>query len=36
MGDMGDSYKAKITYITDYAQQGGYVVLGIRGVEEAE
>lgn len=26
----GDSYKAEITYITDYAQQDGYVVLGIR------
>lgn len=32
----GDSYKAEITYITDYAQKDGYVVLGIRGVEEAE
>ena len=29
----GDSYKAEITYITDYAQQDGYVVLGIRGVK---
>lgn len=27
----GNSYKAEITYITDYAQQDGYVVLGIRG-----
>lgn len=32
----GDSYKAEITYITDYAQKDGYVVLGIRGVGEAE
>lgn len=32
----GDSYKAEITYITDYAQQNGYVVLGIRGMEEME
>ncbi|MBE9910012.1 DUF3850 domain-containing protein [Enterococcus mundtii] len=32
----GDSYKAEITYITDYAQKDGYVVLGIRGVEDAE
>lgn len=32
----GDSYKAEITYITDYMQRDGYVVLGIRGVEEAE
>lgn len=32
----GNSYKAEITYITDYAQQDRYVVLGIRGVEEAE
>lgn len=32
----GDSYKAEITYITDYAQKGGYIVLGIRGAEEAE
>lgn len=32
----GNSYKAEITYITDYAQKDGYVVLGIRGVEEAE
>lgn len=30
----GNSYKAEITYITDYAQQDGYVVLGIRGMEE--
>lgn len=26
----GNSYKAEITYITDYAQQDGYVVLRIR------
>lgn len=32
----GDSYKAEITYITHYAQKDGYVVLGIRGVEETE
>lgn len=32
----GDSYKAEITYITDYAQQDGYVVLGIKGVEGTE
>lgn len=32
----GDSYKAEITYITDYMQKNGYVVLGIKGVEEAE
>lgn len=32
----GDSYKAEITYITDYAQKDGYVVLGIKGLEEAE
>ncbi|WP_422698913.1 DUF3850 domain-containing protein [Enterococcus durans] len=32
----GNSYKAMITYITDYMQRGGYVVLGIRGMEEAE
>lgn len=32
----GDSYKAEITYITDYMQREGYVVLGIRGLEEAE
>lgn len=30
----GDSYKAEITYITDYAQQDGYVVLGIIGIKE--
>ncbi|EOH55927.1 hypothetical protein UA3_01110 [Enterococcus faecium EnGen0263] len=29
----GDLFKAEITYITDYAQHDGYVVLGIRGVE---
>ncbi|WP_430618248.1 ASCH/PUA domain-containing protein [Enterococcus sp. DIV1054d] len=32
----GDSYKAEITYITDYAQKDGYVVLGIKGVEGTE
>lgn len=32
----GNSYKAEVTYITDYAQKDGYVVLGIRGVEDAE
>lgn len=32
----GRSYKAEITYITDYAQKDGYVVLGIKGMEEAE
>mgnify|MGYP002507148067 CR=1 FL=1 len=32
----GDSYKAKITYITDYMQRDGYVVLGILGLEKAE
>jgi len=32
----GDSYKAEITYITDYAQKDGFVVLGIRGVEETK
>ncbi len=26
----GDSYKAEITYITNYAQRDGYVVLGIK------
>ncbi|OOL78071.1 RNA-binding protein, partial [Enterococcus faecium] len=26
------SYKAEITYITDYMQKSGYVVLGIKGV----
>lgn len=30
----GNSYKAEITYITDYMQRDGYVVLGIRGIEE--
>ncbi|BDX48164.1 DUF3850 domain-containing protein [Enterococcus hirae] len=29
----GNSYKAEITYITDYAQKDGYVVMGIRGIE---
>lgn len=28
----GDSYKAEITYITDYMQKSEYVVLGIKGV----
>ncbi|NBA21254.1 DUF3850 domain-containing protein [Enterococcus hirae] len=32
----GGSYKAEVTYITDYEQKDGYVVLGIRGVEDAE
>ena len=32
----GDSYKAKITYITDYMQRDGYVVLGILGLEKAK
>lgn len=32
----GDSYKAEVTYITDYAQKDGYVVLGVRGMEETE
>ena len=32
----GDSYKAEVTYITNYMQKNGYVVLGIRGLEEAE
>lgn len=32
----GKSYVVKITYITDYAQRDGYVVLGIRGMEEME
>ncbi len=30
----GDSYKAEITYITDYMQKNRYVVLGIRGMEK--
>lgn len=29
----GNSYKAEITYITDYAQKDGYVVMRIRGIE---
>lgn len=29
----GDSYKVEVTYITDYAQHDGFVVLGVRGVE---
>lgn len=32
----GDSYKAEVTYITDYMQRNGYVVLGIEGLEETE
>lgn len=32
----GDSYKVEVTYITDYMQRNGYVVLGIKGLEEAE
>ncbi|EOB3407703.1 ASCH/PUA domain-containing protein [Enterococcus hirae] len=32
----GDSYKAEVTYITDYAQKDGYVVMGIKGLEKAE
>ncbi|EYT96280.1 ASCH/PUA domain-containing protein [Enterococcus mundtii] len=32
----GDSYKAEVTYITDYEQKDGYVVMGIEGLEEAE
>lgn len=32
----GNSYKAEITYITDYAQKDGYVVMGIKKWEEAE
>ncbi len=32
----GDSYKAEVTYITDYEQKNGYVVMGIEGLEEAE
>ncbi|EMF0269884.1 DUF3850 domain-containing protein [Enterococcus hirae] len=32
----GDSYKAVVTYITDYAQKDGYVVMGIKGLEKAE
>lgn len=32
----GNSYKAEITYITDYAQQNGYVVMGIKKWEEAK
>lgn len=31
----GDSYKAEITYITDYMQKNGYVVIGIKRLEEA-
>lgn len=30
----GGSYMAKIIYITDYAQQDGYVVMGIEPVKE--
>jgi len=32
----GDSYKAEVTYITDYEQKYGYVVMGIEGLEEAK
>ncbi|MGG5338543.1 hypothetical protein IGJ48_001237 [Enterococcus pernyi] len=32
----GDSYKAEVTYITDYEQKDGYVVMGIEGLEEAK
>ncbi|MBO1298936.1 MULTISPECIES: DUF3850 domain-containing protein [Enterococcus] len=32
----GDSYKAEVTYITDYAQKDGYVVMGIEGLEGAK
>lgn len=32
----GNSYTVKITYITDYAQQPGYVVMGIKKWEEVE
>ncbi|MEC3942603.1 ASCH/PUA domain-containing protein [Enterococcus mundtii] len=32
----GDSYKTEVTYITDYEQKDGYVVMGIEGLEEAE
>ena len=32
----GDSYKAEITYITDYMQKNGYFVLGIESLEETE
>ncbi|GEL81948.1 ASCH/PUA domain-containing protein [Enterococcus mundtii] len=32
----GWAYKATITYVTDYAQKDGYVVLGIKGQEEVE
>lgn len=32
----GDSYKAEVTYITDYAQKDEYVVMGIEGLEEKE
>lgn len=35
-GFTGDSYKAEVTYITDYEQKDGYVVMGIEGLEEAE
>lgn len=30
----GDSYKAEVTYITDYAQKDGYVVMGIKVLEK--
>ncbi|MZZ58357.1 DUF3850 domain-containing protein [Enterococcus mundtii] len=32
----GDSHKVDVTYITDYEQKDGYVVMGIKGLEEAE
>lgn len=32
-GFTGRSYQSEITYITDYMQKNGYVVLGIRAVE---
>lgn len=35
-GFTGYSYKAEVTYITDYEQKDGYVVMGIEGLEEAE
>jgi ASC-1-like (ASCH) protein len=35
-GFTGDLYKVKITYITDYAQQDGYVVMGIEPWEESQ
>ncbi|MTD42482.1 DUF3850 domain-containing protein [Erwinia sp. CPCC 100877] len=35
-GFTGDLYKAQVTYITDYAQQEGYVVIGIVPWEEKQ